>query len=87
MLPLIRLALFSVSLVESVNTSTCINKFLFARVERVTFRADINADFLFRGKSGNFVAASTLNHALFVVRMNAFLHANTPPDRMFLSHT
>ena len=62
------------SLLESVNTSACINQLLLAGEERMALGTDLDLDILLCGTSLDHVAASAGNSGLLVLRMNTFLH-------------
>ena len=62
------------TLLESVNTSACINELLLAGIERVALRTDFNLDVLLSGQSLHYVAAVTSNSCLVESRMDSFLH-------------
>jgi hypothetical protein len=67
-----------VSLLESVNTSAGINKFLLTGEKRMAFRTNINADIFFSRTSFVLGAASTFYGRLFVLGMYAFFHYLSP---------
>ena len=62
------------ALLESVNTSTCINQLLLARKERMTFGTNFNTDVLFGGTCVNDIAASACNGCILVCGMHLLLH-------------
>ena len=72
------------SLLELVNTSTCIDKLLLAGVEGVALGADFNSDFaaLRRLRDDSF-AASAANYGFLVLRVKTFLHIY---DHSFLGY-
>ena len=61
------------TLLESVNTSACINELLLAGIE-LALRTDFNLDVLLSGQSLHYVAAVTSNSCLVESRMDSFLH-------------
>ena len=67
------------SLLELINTSACINKFLLAGEEGMALRANFNSDFAsLSGLGNNGLAACALDNALFVLGLNSFLHFSIP---------
>ena len=64
----------AVFLVETVNTSTGVNKLLLAGVERVTLGANFNLDVLFCRTSLNNCTTRASDSSLFVLGMDTFLH-------------
>ena len=64
----------AVFLVETVNTSTGVNKLLLAGVEGMALRADFNLDVLLCGTGCENVATGTADRSLFVLGMDTFLH-------------
>ena len=64
----------AVFLVETVNTSTGVNKLLLAGVERVTLGANFNLDVLFGRTSLNNCTTRASDSSLFVLGMDTFLH-------------
>lgn len=65
------------TLLESVNTSACINKLLLACVERMALRADFNLNILLCGASIDHIAASAGNSGIIILRMDTFFHFYT----------
>ena len=64
----------AVFLVETVNTSTGVNKLLLAGVERVTLGANFNLDVLLGRTSLNNCTTRASDSRLFVLGMDTFLH-------------
>lgn len=60
--------------VETVDTSTGVNKLLLAGVERVTLGANFNLDVLFCRTSLNNCTTRASDSSLFVLGMDTFLH-------------
>ena len=60
--------------VETVDTSTGVNKLLLAGVERVTLGANFNLDVLFGRTSLNNCTTRASDSSLFVLGMDTFLH-------------
>ena len=58
-----------VSLLEFVDASTGVNKFLFAREVRMALGANFNADVLLCGTRVNHIAACAGNGRFLIVRM------------------
>ena len=93
-----KLFIHTETLLESVNTSAGINKFLLTGEKRMAFRTNINADIFFSRTSFVLGAASTFYGRLFVLGMYAFfdylsplsgihikLHFNSDRDSITLS--
>ncbi len=70
----------SVSLFEFINTSTGIDKFLFAGKERVAFAANVHFEYVYVLRSTRFKggAASTDNLNFVIFRMNICFHSSAP---------
>ena len=64
----------AVFLVETVDTSTGVNKLLLAGVERVTLGANFNLDVLLGRTSLNNCTTRASDSSLFVLGMDTFLH-------------
>ena len=64
----------AVFLVETVDTSTGVNKLLLAGIERVALGADLNTNVLLGRTSGKDIAARAADGGLFVLGMDTFLH-------------
>ena len=62
------------ALLESVNTSACINQLLLARKERMTFGTNFNTNVLLSGTCVNDIAASACNGCILVCGMHLLLH-------------
>ena len=72
------------SSLEFINTAARIDKFLFAREERVALGANINSLLAALGGHGlNDLAASAPNDALLVIRMDSFFHVRVPRFHKF----
>ena len=64
----------AVLLLEPLDSSGGIDKLLLARIERVAHRTDFRVDFLGGTARLESVAATTMNHDLFILRMYVFFH-------------
>ena len=64
----------AVFLVETVNTSTGVNKLLLAGVERVTLGANFNLELTLDGTALEGLTASATNDALTVIGVDILLH-------------
>ncbi len=62
------------TLLESVNTSACINELLLAGIERVALGANFNLDVFLCGHSFNYVAAVAGNCSLDKIRVDSLFH-------------
>lgn len=63
------------SLLKLIHSTACINEFLLASKEGMTFRANFNSHFSAIGGLGsNGLAASTLDDDFLVIRMDSGLH-------------
>ena len=69
----------AISLFKSVNTAARINKLLATRIERMALRANFNSDLGLGGGGFKSLSACTLDYALFILRMDSFLHFVSPP--------
>lgn len=65
-------------LLELIYPSARINKFMFAGIEGMTFRAYIYLNIVFNRLGNIFGTASTLDGCGFVIGMDALLHFNFP---------
>lgn len=65
---------YAVFLIELVNTSARLRRFLLAGVERMAFGANLNVDVLLRGAGHKRVPAVACNGCLMVIRMDSFSH-------------
>ena len=63
-----------ISLIESVNSSACINKLLLAGIEGVALGANFNSDILLGGTSLDHIAACAGNSGLNIVRVDSLFH-------------
>ena len=63
-----------VALLESVNTSACINKLLLSGKEGMALGADFYSDVLLCGTCGYFISAGTSDNGSLICGMNSFLH-------------
>jgi hypothetical protein len=67
-----------VAFVEAINASTCIDKFLFAGIERVAFGTNFHAN-IFASRTGmDYLAACARDRCVNVLGMNAFLQLMSP---------
>ena len=71
--------------VETFNTTTGIYQFLSSGKERVTTGANINVDIFFGGFSFKLVTTCTFNNGGFIIRMDSFLHDESPLYKKFNS--
>ncbi len=63
------------TLLELINTSAGINKLLLTGKERMTLRANFNADHAaLGGTGGNFLAASALDYSFTIIGMDSVFH-------------
>lgn len=65
-------------LLELINTSACINKFLLAGEERMAFGTNINLNVVFNRLGNIFGATSTLDGSGLVIGMDTLLHFIIP---------
>jgi len=75
LIPGLKLGIFPA---ESLNTPGCINQFLFARKKGVALGANFNPDILCGGSYLYYVAASTANRGLKILRMYFLFHLRPP---------
>ncbi len=77
-----------VSLLEFVDTSTGVNKFLFAREVRMALGANFNTKFVdvFGCTRLECVSARTHDCYVMVIGMDSFFHFDSP-DSFFYTHT
>ena len=67
-----------VAFVEAINASTCIDKLLFAGIERVAFGTNFHAN-IFASRTGmDYLAACARDRCVNVLGMNAFLQLMSP---------
>ena len=66
------------TLLETVNTSACINELLLAGVEGVALGADFNSDVLLGGTGLDHVAASTGDGCFNVIGVDSLSHYRAP---------
>lgn len=62
---------------ELIDTSACIDEFLFTREERMAFRTDFDAQIRFRGSCLHFFTASASDNDVFINGMDFFFHDGT----------
>ena len=77
-----------VSLLEFVDASACVNKFLFAREVRMALGANFNTKFVdvLGGTGLECVSACTHDCYVMVLGMDSFFHFDSP-DSFFYTHT
>ena len=72
------LGLLRVFLVEPLDSTCRVHKFLLTRKERVALRADFTLEITDRRSSLERVPANAGNRCMFVLRMNAVFHQESP---------
>jgi len=73
----------SISLLETFYSTGAVDKFLFARIKRMAFVANIDMCAFNCRTSFNHVTARARKRCIFVFRMDFFLHVR-PPDQIYL---
>ena len=70
------------TLLETVNTSACINELLLACVEGVALGADLDGDVLLRGAGLVHGAAGAADRGRLVIRMDTVFHSHSPHNKL-----